>query len=141
MCLDHLDRYIWEIEAHANELLEYYSLEERERMLSILQTGDRELWLFDLCQDPAKEVFVFLGEDPSARNRRLAKMSSQEQKVLFVQARYHALQAARAMRFAASVVNVKGWKYRTAARHAAEAAYQAPVPPTLWDIMLLELPD
>lgn len=141
MILDYLDRYIWEAEAHANELLELLPQSEREAHLAAIERAGAEERMLQLCQTCPKEVFVFLGEDPAARDRRLAKMTLQEQNSLFFQARYHALQAARAMRLAASVANVKGMKYRKAARHAAEAASRAPGQPTVPEILLLELPD
>lgn len=141
MNLDYLDRYIWETEAHANELLELRSQSEREALLAGIERAGAGPRMLQLCQTCPKEVFVFLGEDPAARDRRLAKMTRQDQNMLFLRARYHALQAARSMRLAASVATVKGMTYRKAARHAAEAASQAPGQPTLSEIMLLALPD
>ncbi|WP_313350497.1 hypothetical protein [Paracoccus sp. (in: a-proteobacteria)] len=139
--LDYLDRYIWEAEAHANELLDLLPLAERLDQLALIEEAGAQSRMLFLCQNSPKTAFVFLGEDPAARDRRMAKMSIQDRNVLFLQARYHALQAARAMRLAATVANVKGMKYRKAVRHAAEAVSQAPAPLSLRDILLLQLPD
>ncbi|MGR3480671.1 hypothetical protein [Salipiger marinus] len=139
MHLDYLDRYIWEAEAHANELLEVFGYEGRKTIAAALE----EDWNEFLPQflNPPKAAFVFLGENPAARELRFQKLTGYEAVILWAQARFLALRAARSMRLAASVADVKGLSYRKAARKAAEAASRAPGLPRPRDIALLELPD
>ncbi|NEX47638.1 hypothetical protein [Pseudotabrizicola algicola] len=136
--MEHFDRYIWEAEAHANELLDVYSEDEREVLADWLER-DWQTLLPQLL-DPPKVAFVYLGEDPAERDRRIARLGPDDQVLLWVQARFLALRAARAMRLAQRVLPTKGWKYRKAARHAAECVSQAPGLPSPRETATLLLP-
>lgn len=139
MILDYLDRYIWEAEAHANELLEMYCHQERLEILVLLD-GHWE-YLLPHLRAPSKTAFVFLGEGPTAQEKRIQKLKQDEAWILWSQARFLALQAARSMRLAATVADVKGLPYRKAVRKAAQASSQFPAPPEPGDIALLRLPE
>ena len=135
--MDYLDRYIWEAQAHANELLELYSLDDREQLLRQLQ-GDWPSLLPSLLTPP-KEAFVFLGEGPTQQERRLAKLSERDQLLLWVQARFLALRSASALQTAKHVLPGSNWTYRRAVRHFAEVVSQAPALPSPQDVALLRL--
>ena len=135
-----LDRYVWEAEAHVNELLDLKHLEEREALIPELY--DQWPALLAMFATPDKAVLVFLGEAPTAQERRLAKLATSEQVLLWVQARYLALQAAKALRLAEDVRAVKerGMGYRQAVRHAAQATLRFQDQPSPEDLALLRLP-
>jgi hypothetical protein len=140
---DFLDRYQWEAEAHANELLELMTEDER--------AGLRRLWFQDLerlealLRDPPKTAYVLLGENPSVRDRRIAKLPRGEFGILWLQARYLALRSARAMQLAARVAYVKGMKYRQSVRYVAQDVLplqdQIETELSLDDLLWLQLPD
>lgn len=136
--LDYLDRYIWEAEAHANELLEIYDEHARHE---IAEAFDEEWETFGasvLTPDPPRlrQALVFLGEGPTARDRRLRKLDPFPARLLWVQTRVLALRSATALRQAARVADVRGKGYRQAVRHVATAISPAPAPLTAWEIAL-----
>lgn len=138
MSLSFLDRYIWEAEAHANELLELLDPDRREALADLLERHWQAL-LPDLLAPP-KTAFVFLGEDPSRQEARLARLPARSADLLWAQARFLALRAASSLRQASVVANVKGMKYRAAVRHAAQAISPPLDLPAPQDIALLRLP-
>lgn len=137
-CLDYLDRYIWEAEAHANELLDLFDQDRRNQIADLLEKH----WTAILPQflEPPKAVFVFLAEGPSPRDRRLAKIPVPGQNYLWSRARFLALRATTALQQASIVANVKGKGYRAAVRHAAQAISPPRDLPGPQEIALLRLP-
>lgn len=136
-----LDRYIWEAEAHANELLELLDF-GRRLDLAVYLEGNWEKVLPCLLHPP-KQAFVLLGEDATPQDRRLTRLRAQseaEADLLWCQARFLALRAASAMRLAQCVLPAPGTRYRKAVRNAAEAVCATPALPTPQDVALLELP-
>lgn len=138
MLLDYFDRYIWEAEAHANELLELIDPDRRQSFVAVLIEDWDEL--LPQFLNPPKAAFVFLGEDPTQQERRLSRLTEAEVNLLWAQARFLALLAASSLRQAAKVATVKGMKYRAAVRHAAQASLPFQGHPTPEDIALLQLP-
>ena len=136
--LDYLDRYIWEAEAHANELLEIYDHAERHEMAELF---DEEWQTFGEGvlrprPDALHQALIFLGEGPTARDRRLKKLDPVQARLLWLRARVLELRSATALHQAASVADVRGMKYRQAVRHVATAISPAPDPLTAWEIAL-----
>ena len=139
MNCDFLDRYLWEAQAHANELLDLYGELQREAY----EDRVHQMWndILPHLLDPPKTAYVFLGEGPTPRERRLAAMPPGEGFLLWLQARHLALQATIAIELARDVAGVKGMSYRKAVRHAAQAASRFPAPPTPEALLWLRLPD
>ena len=138
--LDYLDRYLWEAEAHANELLEIYDEHARHEMAVVLHE-EWETFGQDVLAPAARrlrQALVFLGEGPTARHRRLQKLDRLPARLLWCRTRVLALRSATALRQAASVADVRGMKYRQAVRHVATAISPAPAPLTAWEIALHE---
>lgn len=90
---------------------------------------------------PPPEVFVFLGEGPTAQERRMAKKPFPEQALLWLQARAQVLQAAKALRLAADAEHMLGMSYRRAVRHMAEEAAELATPPSIEDLLWPEFGD
>lgn len=136
-----LERYVWEAEAHANELLELQEYERRIDLAEYLE-GNWDKVLPCLLHPP-KEAFVLLGEDPTPQDRRLSRLrmrSEAEADLLWLQARFLALRAASAMQRALRVQPAPRTRYRKAVRNAAEAVCAVPALPSPWETAMLELP-
>jgi len=136
--LDYLDRYIFEAEAHANELFEYFEHETRVRIAEFFRENWAEYHL--QLEYPPQAAFVFLGQNPSEQAKKLEKLEAVESALLWMQARRLALLSAIELRRAKDAVDVKGWGYRKAVRHVAQVASRPRVPLSPWDIAMLELP-
>lgn len=139
MATDRLDRYMWEAEAHANELLELFDLETRESHLPWAE----EHWsqILQLVFSRPQEALIFLGEGPTARDRRLAKLEAGHDMVLWVQARFLALEAANVLRAAECAATIpQRSSYRKAVRHVAQASLSLRGQANAEEVMLLELP-
>lgn len=134
-----VDRYLWEAEAHANELLEHYDQEARELLLRYLT--DRWESILPHLQDAPKTAFVFLGEGPAAQDTRLLKLPQGQGRLLWLQARYLALESARALKIAKCVLDVTDREYRRVVRSVAQAAHKYREQPNGWDLEMLRLPD
>lgn len=118
-----LDRYFWEAQAHANELLDLYEEEYREANLPRLEA----FWLDIVAateHDP-KKALAFLSQGPTPRERALGKLDRTQAFLLWCQARYLALEAANALQIASSFETMTDRKYRLVVRHAAQVALQA----------------
>ena len=136
---DRMMRYLWETQAHANELLEMYDLEIREHCVPQLERNWQAFEL-GLLSDP-KEALVFLGDGPTARHRRVGKMDPDDALHLWCKARYLALLSASTLETALAALDVLGMPYRKAARKGAQVALQDQVRIDPETVLLLELPD
>ncbi|MGH1416865.1 MAG: hypothetical protein ACRBB0_25500 [Pelagimonas sp.] len=135
--LDGLERYLFEAEAHFDELLELVDSETQQRMEHTLP----KLWddFLLVARDPPKCVFVFLSEGPTSQQRRLENLPENHRDLLWLQARFQAYQATTALRLTLDVARMPNRSYRKKVRQVAQAASQLQALPTAEDLVWLRL--
>ncbi len=135
--LDGLERYLFEAEAHFDELLELVDNETQTELADALPPVWEEF--LTIALDPSESVFVFLSEGPTSQQRRLQRMPNHQARSLWLQARFQAYQATTALRLTLNVARMPNRSFRKKVRQVARAASQLQDLPTAEDLVWLRL--
>ena len=137
MARNRLDRYFWEAQAHANELLDLMDVGVRDALLEPVSENWTEI--LRLIYDAPEPALIFLGETPSQRERRMKRMSEEDFRLLWVQARFLALEATNALETAAKIDALPLKGCRDAVRKIAQVTFRLPVSPDARQTLHLRL--